>query len=378
MTTFDLRDSELLESIKPLDLSQYLRSKGWEEEGKPDNWARLVYGQEFEVMLPLSTDFYDYKNRIADVLKTLLALEQRSIETILHDIRSVGTDTIRIHVGDSDARDGTLSIDGATELIARARDMVLAAACFEVAPKMYYPSRKPVKANNYMQKVRMGQTERGSFVLTIISPVAPSFPENAQESLHIEDPFERKVTRRLSTSLTSLKDAISQSIATNTISAFESAVQQGVSANLVDAVLGLSNQITGNKALAIDFSWATARPVLKSNKKILITHDSVPLLEEVVRIFKAKAPREEYELRGPVINLRRADPDTKGEVTVVGVIDGHPRRVIFELSGDDYRTAIRAHEQNKELFALGLLMRDGRMYILHQPRGLEIVEEETD
>jgi hypothetical protein len=45
------------------------------------------------------------------------------------------------------------------------------------------------------------------------------------------------------------------------------------------------------------------------------------------------------------------------------------------VTGEDYLTAIRAHEQENELLALGVLTKEGRTYVLKNPRGLQIIAE---
>ena len=62
--------------------------------------------------------------------------------------------------------------DGA--LLARsARGMMLAAACSTYERRRAFHTRKPQVAVDYMKGLSLGQTEIGSFVLTVISPVPP-------------------------------------------------------------------------------------------------------------------------------------------------------------------------------------------------------------
>ena len=51
--------------------------------------------------------------------------------------------------------------------------MVLAAACSLREPRPVYGARNDREANEFMRRVRLGQTEVGSFVVTILSPVVP-------------------------------------------------------------------------------------------------------------------------------------------------------------------------------------------------------------
>jgi hypothetical protein len=57
---------------------------------------------------------------------------------------------------------------------APARDLALAAPCAAITKRAHFVTRKPMKAIEYLNKVRMAHTEQGSYVLTILSPVAPA------------------------------------------------------------------------------------------------------------------------------------------------------------------------------------------------------------
>src|SRR5438034_1338067 len=80
--------------------------------------------------------------------------------------------------------------DGA-QFFENAKDLILAAACAADTPRSYYPTRKPAKAMEYLRKTRLGQTETGSFVLTILSRVPPSLSASNGVLFEIEEPFER-------------------------------------------------------------------------------------------------------------------------------------------------------------------------------------------
>jgi hypothetical protein len=126
MTSQLERAAAQLASIKPVELSAYLRATGWSEKVLRSGWAVWVLGDDFEVTLPLRTDFRDYVNRIADAIRTLERAEDREAPFILQDIQATTTDIIRVRINDHDAANGTLPIDKATELIARSREMILA------------------------------------------------------------------------------------------------------------------------------------------------------------------------------------------------------------------------------------------------------------
>ena len=51
--------------------------------------------------------------------------------------------------------------------------MLLSAACSLSNPQPLYRAGANKEAREYLKQVRMGQTEQGSFVITLLSPVVP-------------------------------------------------------------------------------------------------------------------------------------------------------------------------------------------------------------
>src|SRR6266699_3742189 len=136
-----VRDSQALRSVNPDDLEQYLASHGWIAANHRDLlgaiYNRTIEGNDFELLVPLTRDLRDFAERISDILRTLEVVEQRSQLQILSDLTSARADVVRIRRPDAD--DGTILLEEGVSLITSAFDMVLAAACTTVSPRLYYP-----------------------------------------------------------------------------------------------------------------------------------------------------------------------------------------------------------------------------------------------
>ena len=126
------------------------------------------------------------------------------------------------------------------------------------------------------------------------------------------------------------------------------------------------------------FSWSRGRPIEPSGVEdnIAFSPDSMPVIEEAARLFRETTPREDFELRGPVVKLERPEGAPIGRVTVLGFVEGEPRRVTLELCGPEYHKAIEAHDQGQIVFCVGSLVREGRAYALQNPRNLQIESDE--
>ena len=255
--------------------------------------------------------------------------------------------------------------------------MMLAAACSAITKRPYFATRKPAKATDYLSNVRMGQTERGSYVLTILSPVAPALVSDGELPLGLEpaEPYERQVTRTLAEGLAALEAAARQAASSGGMGAFEQAVRLGVSANLCEAIAGLS-AVSPGEGLDVSVAWSRTRatgPGVPS--RIVLGSDTIPLIQEAARRFKETAPLDDVELQGFVTRLSRGPADVSGEITLEGPIEGELRRVAVELTDKGvYALAVRAHEQRGRVACEGDLVKQGRGYRLQNPRHFRLRE----
>lgn len=380
-----VRDIEVLESVQPLEFAAYLRANGWrEQEHIPERASVWALGDDsnggYEILLPLKRDFRDFVNRIGEALQTLEVAEQRSQLEILQELETTSTDVVRVRVSSADSVNGSLPIDKGVALFQRSREMMLAAACAAVEPRSQYQTRKPNKAIEYLSKVHVGQTERGSYTVNVLSRVAPTleaetlFPTEPYEEV---DPFERSVTRTLARALEATRTAAEYSAATGTIEYFTNAVVNGVSANLCEAIIGM-NESGGGRGVDIGLSWSPTRPVRPDvSRGVHFTTDTMPLIEEAARIFRKTPTQEGLEVEGYVVRLDKKDPGGGGEgtVTIASFVEGSPRKVSVKLDAEDYNKAIQAHRDGIWVVSYGKLVKRGGQFVLVEHRGLTLADE---
>ena len=376
-------DKATLRALKPLEVVAYLRAKGWRQTvdrpGKSSLWTLLgEAGTEFDVTLPDRSEIGDYSLRMAEVLETLADAEQRSQLDVLRDVQTTASDLIRIRAPRGDAENGTLPLNEAVAFVERSRDMMLAAACAAMNKRPVYAKRKAQQAMDYLGHIRMGQTERGSYVLTILSPVAPELAPAQDVLLPMEPvvPYERRVTQTLIESLAALGEAAREAAVRGNMTPFEVAVGRGVSANLCDAVVGLSD-VSPAEGLDIQISWSRTRPVDAGVvSRVLLRSDAMPLIEEAARQFRQTAPSDDADVIGIVTRLARGEKATQGEVTITASVEGQYKLVKVMLGEDDYGKAVRAHELREVVSCTGDLVREGHSYWLRNPRHFTIVPDD--
>ena len=274
---------------------------------------------------------------------------------------------MRVRLNPPDSTNGSIPIDRGVDLFQRAREMMLAAACAALEPRSQYQTRKPNKAIEYLSKVHIGQTERGSYVVNILSRVAPTlgsgalFPTGPFEEI---DPFERLVSKTLAGALEATRTAAEYSAVTGTMEHFTKAIPSGVSANLCEAIVGM-NESGGGGGLEIGLRWAPARPVRRDvARNVVFAADAIPLIEEAARIFRKTPPQEGFEVEGYVVKLARRELGGEGIVTVASFVDDSPRLISVRLGAEDYERAIQAHQYGLKVVCYGNLIKQGGQFAL--------------
>ncbi|MDQ7785654.1 MAG: hypothetical protein RDU20_22425 [Desulfomonilaceae bacterium] len=375
-----IRDVAAVQAIRPVDAALYLRARGWAKKESAIERASLwSYGEgddEFEVLLPMDVQLRDYALRMGDVLAVLAAAEERSQWQVYTDLLTVTSDVIRIRIADPELSDGTLPIEEHAKIAQKTRDLVLAAACAATERRPVWHKRKPAQAMEHVRRVRIGQSERGSYIVTVISRVPPFLHAKTEQSFEMEVPFERQVTQTLAQSLRALDRAAEHAALTQEMEAFDQAVRQGVNANLCDAVVGLWGDDEAQRNLEFIFSWSPARPPAPDTvRRVALSSDRVPVIREAGTQMREREPLPDFELSGPVVKLERAEGAPTGRVTVIGLVGDRQARVMLELADEPYHLAVQAHDSGRTIRASGTLTREGRGFFLRNAGDLVIEEE---
>jgi len=366
-----IRDSEVLKTINPFDVSTYLSSKSWqlinEIPNKASVWTHTdSANNEFEILLPLNPEFKDFPARISEIISTLEIVESLPQTTILENLQNVFSNIINLRLSHRDFHDGSIPINNGVALHKNARDMMLSAACSSVETKPFFEKNKPDRANNYLKQVRLGQPKLGSYILTIISPLPnPRTQSNNNEvettpiSLH----FANRVVTKLFDSLQFTKSYIEYVLEERRpLEVTPELIQNGVTANLCYALTGINN--SGNKqGLEMKFNWS---PVVNSDSsqiEIKFEPEMLTYVESLGKQLKAYS-YEDFEITGDVIKLERKINEEIGKVTVQTTIEGTERKVTVQLNDVWYLHAARANAEKRYITCRGDLQKDGSSYTL--------------
>ncbi|MDE2874313.1 MAG: hypothetical protein OXU69_07430 [Gemmatimonadota bacterium] len=361
----------------------YLRANGWyREESIGGDTADIYVWAEDEreaAIVPAFEHYGDYGTRIYQIAEQLARLEGRRMLAVLVDLALAESDLIRVRLPNADD-DNAVSISDGAAALAEAKRLLLAAACSADRPQRMYRAGRNKRATDYLRKVRLGQTEPGSFVINILSPVPPSlqkklFREEPVKDLY-EEPFERRVARKLVSGLRASRtatDRVNRDAAG--IGEFEERVNDGVSANLCRSVARLT-EVGGG--LEVSVSWAMTRPFSTAAPERLVVSfrpPDAPVLDEAARVLADRQERTDEEIQGYVSGLARGKGESHGIATIRAFVDGRMTSVKVVFDPSDYREITRAHRDRLSVSLEGDLRREGQRWRLRNPRQVTILRE---
>jgi hypothetical protein len=360
------------ESLDIADVASYLASTGWRRRGEWRGGGLWTREGAPEVLVPERRGFRDEAERLRDVMRVLVDVEDRPEVEIVQDILDPLVDK-QVFRTQPDTPSGTIPLPGAIKALEGIRDLLGAAArSLLESPRLVFAGQRGRETTDFLAGVRLGTTKPGSYILVTRVPLRPAAGGDGRGA-----PFGRRVVERLHQAVTAAHAAANEVAGAGRRESFVEAVQQGVSANLCEALSALGG-VHADRPFEVGFSWARGLPSDRPAARLRFS-------ETLTRIV-AQGGKDLREL------------DASGRATIVGrierlVFDPPPHRVLVRgrlesrgrteegsvwvrLNQADYERASREHHRPGVLFRFSghLLKTAARTdMILDQP-GIDVIE----
>lgn len=352
--------------IATLDFNKYLESKGWYLKSVLNDivgiWRSSRYPDR-EILQPIDINLMDFSRRAEVLLSVLSETQDKKVNEIVDEINEISNDIIRIRVIHNDVDNGTIPFNDGVELFVKAKELLVSAARSVVkVQKGFYGGKSPEIVTNYFDSLKLSQTEIGSYILKVASPI---YQQDEDQSDHCDIPFGRIVSSRIIHSVLKLEKAVESFKETNNHIHFEQVIGDGVGASLCSAIVGLSGQRRNRTVeISIQPSPYASDENLKS-RVVTVPANDIPIIEHARDYYLNNYSAMNYELSGKVTKLDRdrdIDPDN-GVVTITETISGSKsktRKVEVVLNDKMYDEAIKAHEKSEVMHFIGTLIVSGR------------------
>lgn len=361
-----IRDKEALNAVTPEALSAYARGEGW-IKAEPYGDYSDVYTKDGgpEIILPQSQRIGDYANVMSQLIEIFARNAEVDELSLYRDLVAADRDVIRVRVDDGGK--GDVAVNAGVNLMVGARDMLLAAACslWDRQPVYRAGDEASKEASHYLDRMRLGQTEQGSFVITLLTPPLDQEWESAGR-----DPIHRQITHRLAGALAAARGAIERSEGKDD-EPFLAGMENGLSSNFCQALVKMINPVP---ALDVSLAWARTLPLArKRTPPVRFAKDDVPVLRKAVRSFHDLEYLPSMRLVGAVVRLESDEIERGGTMILRATIDRTHQQVSIVLNQSDYQRALQAHAGHRQIIAEGDLRRVGRRWSLLDPHIEEVL-----
>lgn len=375
--------TEELASVNPAVLKTMLMANGWREMDASPEFFQVLESPDLEsdVSIPTNRDFRDYPTRLNEALVEVEHHYGERARPIMLQLL-VGPMDELFFAEDAPTVHGSIAWPVGEQLYETARDTFRAAAKSSEMHLPRFGNKGSVVARRYVNGIRMGQTERGSFVVTALVPLdqqdVPGLEQLPvfEDVLGLEDNFFRNVTANLMQASSAAIEAATEFGRTSSFGVFIEAVDYGVSSELVEA---LSNLARGGRETEISVQWSPlVRDPDNTPQSVQIQPNLVPAFVEAANRFKEPASVTRVTVRGTVTGLDRPRFGQAG-ISRLEVISGSQAKIIrVRLSRDQYEAAIEAHQAGLVLEVTGEQSRGGNLFWLYNVRDIRVVPRGPD
>ncbi|MGL4555765.1 MAG: hypothetical protein ACRC33_31745 [Gemmataceae bacterium] len=301
-----------------------------------------------------------------EVVRKLAGWEHRPAAEVLNDLLLPPADVLRFRTAGPETTTGTLPLEQTVQLLTGVRRLLSAVAHSVLAPQPYFSRLRRIEAEEFVGQCQVGQTERGSFTLTVACPLDLPPPGALRgDNAPAVAPFPRRVTELL---MRSLEELVQAADLNRTDTLTDTARHPGVSANFCEALLLL--RPAGDRSfLGVSSSWARVLPVADPPRR---TRPEVELRQEAFAAAESLAPalrpdpspQEDWyvgfveELRGGIAVVEQGP---SGEVWLSVYDDGEFIRARAYLTVAQYAIANAAHMTSALVRLKGVLRRLPRL-----------------
>ena len=369
-----------ISQINPAGVESYLINTGWGAVASKRPDIRLFRIERsdniFEITLPLNRSFIDYDVAMHLALEKIARFEDRELAEIINILTTPSADIVKFRRADINTEDGTIPFDEGIRLFENAKKTIYTVVCDLLEPKLYHKRLWLKAADAFIERCSFGQTERGSYVATIICPFSDADQIGAENQLSLFDvapdysnSFTRQVTAKLMQSLEQVHNAIKN----EQLSSIQDVddPKKVISGNLLEALLDL-NGSDSSAEIEISTQWSVNAPLKQSlvpSSVKFVQNDFLPIEVEVERI------RGKNEVKSRVgdfigrVSLIETEPDieqrTNGEIILNTIdTDGKLIKPRMVVSPDELEVVMQAMKEGLNIRVKGVLKSQGRTKVL--------------
>ncbi len=363
---YSVNFGELTEKINPLAFAKYLKDTGWVHFQTKKKYIKVFQIEKdaefYQVTIPMNKILRDYQEAMYKAIWTVAQVESKPIEQVILYLLNPNTDILKIRLDKKNIETGSILFDDAIRMYENAKKLLAATALDILHPKKCHKGRIDDVISLFLSNCRYGQTEIGSYIVSVVCPFAELDDSNEFRQLSIfseEEECEKSLTRQVTSRFMNNISTIKKQIDDGEMSRLLSLEGENtISVNFYESLLGLN---LSSEDTSIEFwaEWSPAvTPPANAQDKIMLTHDYYQPIKTTIDKLKEETSKA-TKIIGRIKKLE-SSPDVQtretGKITVVYLDEADRRKTVtVKLGKSDYDRAIKAHEKGAHVEIIGEL-----------------------
>lgn len=298
---------------------QYLSLKGWHEistlfEGKVRQF--LAPNEEYAILIPISREFSDYYRVMHDSLSVIAAYDNKTLNGLFNILINPSSDILKWRIADDNTSLGAISFNTMLDNIDNIKN-ILASTCIDIMnPSQYHKKVMVSDVQNQIASYKFGQTEIGSYILNLVSPLG--FYQYQLFDPSVEElPMNRRINMRM---LKTIND-IQQSVLENSSQLDDNVASGSISVNFLTALTKIYDD-NKDSDVSISAAWDFNIPTIVDNPISNLT--LYPrCIEKVVQTAEKYTPTQEQNVSktyyGKITNISGAPEVDSREKLVIAL-----------------------------------------------------------
>lgn len=339
-----------MNTISLSNLKKYLLDNQWIRLDAPAHFpVELWRNNEISnitLRVPCDIDLNDYQEAINRVLKDLSIVYHKDMQDIVNSINF--QENIMIRVVADDVNNGTIPLSDGATLFQSAESLIKSAASKLFSNKNHGLSKREI-IDEFMNTVRLGQTQVGSYIINIIPP------ENNllhKSQFHLDTIQVEEINTVLYNALESLKKSISLYIENDRVEEFDLSRKYGADAAICHSLIQMSGA-QKNRDIEIVLNTRYVNSVEKKSSIYFYSSEM-----ESVQIAYDYFSGRDYLIKnghyiGLIVQLKKEIETNFGKVTISTHYNGKPKKISLILNEEQYQSAIDAHKRQNYVQCIG-------------------------
>lgn len=350
---------KLCENINTNNFIDYLLKGSWKEIflKRKINYKIFQSTKDnnlYQINIPIKRDYPDYAEMIYRSCETLADFENIDLNLAINKILYPFSDTLKFRTNNKRVLNGSLPVEDAVSFFETSKKLIADAAMDVLAKTKHRTSKYTNEVSEFVSRCRFGQTEIGSYVLSVICPYSEEeIKLSDSESLfgndYKIDNLTTKIVKKVINSTNKISEAVEQNTDLNEF--INRNDDDFISLNFIE---DLSDFIEDDNDSYIEIKTELGTATSENTSTVFHSRKN-KILREFVDNFKRKENVENKQITvSGKISRAAANPDLEHRNTGEITIEKDNKKIVITLKYVDYVRAVNAHQNGWNILVKGI------------------------